>query len=129
MTGVIDLLQKEKEVARKSTAAIKSSLRNAIESTTKSRTETARRSASSRAVFKNDRLQRVTIQAPHYIFKQNFGFEGTKKNNVNMRLKATGVIDIALENTNAMDYMATAISLIRSEQVESLIRFRRNGGQ
>lgn len=122
-----ELKEKEKAVAQKATKAVRSALRNAISKTTERQTGTAENTVSSKAIFKKERLQRITISAQHYIFKQHFGFEGSKKNGVNMRLKATNVLNIALDNTNALEYLADSISDIRSEQVISQFIFRQNG--
>ena len=122
MAGTIDRYQEEKRIGKATSASVKSALKSKIKETTKSKTGTAERTASSRAVFKNQRLQRITLQAPHYIFKQHFGFEGTKKNGVNMRLAKTNVINKVLDGTNILENLADALSNLRSEEVESLIR-------
>jgi len=126
MSGNIDLLSKEKAVAQKATKALRSNLRSAISQTTNKRTGLASK-AGSRAVFKFGRLQRVTLKAPHYIFKQHYGFEGKKSNGVNMRLKATDVLNKALASSNVLDTLADGIADIRSEQVLATINFSKNG--
>ena len=127
MAGAIDILSLEKELASKSTNAIKSSLKSIIRSTTHSRTGNALRVASAGSRFKNDRLQRITIKAPHYIFKQNYGFEGTKSNGINMRLQQTSVIEKALDQSNVLETLADTLSEIRLSQVAAIIQFNRNG--
>jgi hypothetical protein len=127
MPSFIDLYLLEKDLASRSTSNLKNALKSSISSTTISRTGLALRTAGSRSVFKEERLQRITIRAPHYIFKNNFGFEGTKKNGVVMRLKATGVINMALEKSNVLDTLADGISEIRLSQVTSKINFSKDG--
>lgn len=124
MAGFVDGYQEEKRIGKAASLAVKSAIKSAIRDTTKSQTGNALRNASSRAVYKNQRLQRITIQAPHYIFKQNFGFEGKKSNGVNMRLKATDVITNVLERTNIIEGLASQIANLRAEEVESIIRLR-----
>lgn len=127
MAGAIDILSLEKELASKSANSIKSALKSVISSTTHSRTGNALRVASAGSKFKNDRLQRITIKAPHYIFKQNYGFEGKKSNGINMRLNQTSVIEKALNDSNAFQMLADGLSEIRLSQVAALINFGKNG--
>lgn len=127
MPSFVDLYFLEKDLANKATSSLKNALISSISSTTISRTGLALRTAGSRSVFKEERLQRITIRAPHYIFKNNFGFEGTKKNGVVMRLKATGVINMALEKSNVLETLADGISEIRLSQVTSKINFKKDG--
>lgn len=123
--SAIDLYNLEKQAAGNATRSIRSGIRNAISKTTYKRTGDALNLAGSRAVFKDNRLQRVTIKAPHYIFKQHYGFEGKKKNGIMMRLRSTGVINIALDQTNVLETLANQIGNIRASQVESAINFER----
>ena len=127
MPSFVDLYFLEKDLANKTTSSLKNALKSSISSTTISRTGLALRTTGSRSVFKEERLQRITIRSPHYIFKQNFGFEGTKKNGVIMRLKATGVINMALEKSNVLETLADGISEIRLSQVTSIINFKKDG--
>lgn len=124
MIGAVDLYQLEKNLAGKTTLALRNAIRLAIGQTTTSRTGEAQKQAGSRAVFKDNRLQRVTIRAPHYIFKQQYGFEGVKSNGVNMRLNATSVINKALDESNIMETLADEISEIRLTEVTSKINFK-----
>lgn len=124
MAGSIDLLAQEKAVAKKATNAIRNAFRNAVKQTTTTGTGTAIKLTGSRAVFKDQRLQRVTLKAPHYIFKQHHGFEGSKKNGVNMRLKATNVLNAALSNNSVLETLVNDIADIRGSQVLSKINFQ-----
>jgi hypothetical protein len=123
MPSFVDMYLLEKQVGTNATKLLRQSLKSAIQRTTKSRTGLALKSATSRAVYKNERLQRITLKAPSYIFKQNYGFEGTKKNGVKMRLKATDVLSQALNSSNVLDKLADSISEIRAEQVIAAIKF------
>jgi len=126
MSGSFDLLSKEKVIAKKATKALRYNLRSAINQTTNKQTGLASK-AGSRAVFKYGRLQRVTLKAPHYIFKQHYGFEGQKSNGVNMRLRATDVLNKAIASGNVLENLADGIANIRSEQVLATINFNKNG--
>jgi hypothetical protein len=124
MIGAVDLYQLEKQLAGRTTASLRNSTRSAIQQTTSSRTGEAIKQAGSRDVFKENRLQRITIRAPHYIFKQQYGFEGVKSNGVNMRLKATSVIEQALNTSNILEKLADEISEIRLSEVTAKINFQ-----
>lgn len=72
--------------------------------------------------FNKQQLTRIAIKAPKYVFIQNYGFEGVKKNGVNMSLQPTNVIVGAIQHSNIVDYLADAISEVRADEV--LIQFR-----
>lgn len=127
MAGAIDIKTLEKELASKTTSALKSALKSAIAQTTNAKSGLAQKQATSGAVFKFDRLQRITIKAPHYIFKQNYGFEGTKSNGITMRLKATEVVEQAINTGAILENLADGISEIRLSQVAAIINFGKNG--
>lgn len=128
----------EKKLAGQSVTALRSAIRYAIDRTTSDariitvngnsylyrNTGEALKQAGSRAVFKDQRLQRLTLRAPHYIFKQHYGFEGTKKNGVNMRLRATGVLNVAMERAKVLETIADGISEIRLDEVTARINFK-----
>jgi len=127
MSSAIDLYNLEKAVAKEATSSLRKAFQTAINRTTTRRTGEAAKSANSRAVFKSDRLQRVTLKAPHYIFKQHYGFEGTKSNGVNMRLRATDVLTIAVEKSGVLNTLADKIADIRGSQIITAINFSKNG--
>ena len=127
MAGIMDIYMLERELASKTTSTVKRDLKSAISATSHAKTGEALKKASSRSVFKHDRLQRIAIKAPYYIFMQNYGFEGSKSNGVNMRLKETSVIAKALDTSNILNTLADGISEIRLSQVSTLINFSKNG--
>jgi len=124
MSSAIDRYNQEKKLAGITTRALRSGLRNAIDRTTNRKTGTAVNEAGSRAVFKDQRLQRVTLRAPHYIFKQHYGFEGNKKNGIMMRLKPTDVLTKAIEQANVLETLADGIAEIRMDEVTARINFK-----
>lgn len=121
--SAVDRYNQEKRLAQTSVKAIRAGLKYAIDRTTYKKSGTAIQTANSRSVFKNERLQRITLKAPHYIFKQHYGFEGKKSNGINMRLRATNVLNIALENANVLENLATGIGEIRADEVTARINF------
>ncbi|MES2813237.1 MAG: hypothetical protein V4670_12255 [Bacteroidota bacterium] len=126
MAGEIDSLLLEKNIGKEANTALRNALRSAINTTSEKRTGDAFKLANSKSKFKDRRLQRITAEAPDYIFKQHYGFEGSKKNGVNMRLKATDVFNKALESSNVLETLATAISNVRADQVIAAINFSKN---
>lgn len=122
--SAVDLYNLERTAGANAAKSLRTSLRAAIAETVNLSDDGEAKKATSRAVYKDDRLQRITIQAPHYIFKQHFGFEGRKKNGVNMRLKSTDVISMALEKSNVMETLATDLGNIRVDQIALKINFK-----
>ena len=128
MTGRVDLYMLEKQVGKKAADKLKVAFKTAIaNSVTISDTGEAKK-ATVTTKYKNERLDRLSFVAPHYIFKQNFGFEGDKKNVVNMRLTATDVLNKALNTSNVLEELADDLTNIRAEEVLTAINFTRNGG-
>lgn len=119
-----DLYSLEKQAASNATKKLGPALKFAIDRTTYQKTGNAKKLAGSRAVFKDSRLQRITLRAPAYIFKQHYGFEGTKKNGINMRLKATGVLNVAVDRSNVVNELVNEISEARLSLVTSKINFQ-----
>lgn len=68
-------------------------------------------------------LDRITISSPHYSFKLNYGFEGTKSNGISMSLKPTNHLYSAIEKTSILNKLATEISEIRANEVLAQINF------
>jgi len=125
MAGVIDTLQQEKEITAIAVKKLRSAVREQISKTSEIKTGQAVRIGGAGSRFKNGRLQRITMSAPHYIFKQHYGFEGRKSNSVNQRLKATDVFSKAIDSSNILENLADDISELRMEQVIALTQFNR----
>lgn len=117
----------EKKAAQKAAKSIASGLKSAIAQTTNPRTYFAQKSSTAAPKYKENRLTRISMRAPQYIFKQHYGFEGTKKNGVNMRLRGTDVINIALQKANALETLADELTEIRAEEVFTKLNFNTNG--
>lgn len=113
----------EKKLAAASVQKLRRNLRSAIAQTTSNTFSGQAKKTTARSKFRAGRLDRLTIVSPHYIFKQHYGFEGTKKNGVTMRLKATNVLNVALDKSNLLEDLATGIANIRSEEVITKINF------
>lgn len=67
------------------------------------------------------------MQAPDYVFKNNYGFEGKKSNGVNQRLKATDLINQALDDSKVLDSLADNIATLRGDRVALAISFIKYG--
>ncbi len=135
MVSAVDRYNLEKKLAGTATRSLRTGMRYAIDRTTNDarviggkyiyrNSGLALKDAGSRAVFKDQRLQRLTLRAPHYIFKQHFGFEGNKKNGIMMRLRATDVLNKALEQANVLETLADGIAEIRMDEVTARINFK-----
>ena len=75
--------------------------------------------------FKNELLERITIFTPYYIYPiLHIGFEGTKKNGVNARLKAQHFITDALENGKLVEDLANIVGQNRAESIVAKINFK-----
>lgn len=125
MAGKIDIAQKEKEIASVAVNKLRIAVRQQIGNTSTKRTGEALKIGNAGSRFKFGRLQRITMKAPYYIFMQNYGFEGSKKNGVNQRLKATDVLTKAIESSNILENLADDISELRLDQVAALIQFKK----
>lgn len=63
------------------------------------------------------------LSGPKHLFLQNYGFEGVKSNGINMRLKATDIVENALASTNVIEFLANEISKTRAEEI--VLQFRK----
>jgi hypothetical protein len=127
MASTVDLYALEQAAGRKAAAAIRYQFKIGVKRTTKNPSANTLSATGSRAVFKDKRLQRVTMRAPHYIFKQHYGFEGVKSNGINMRLKNTSVLTYSLQNSRALETLVDTIADIRASQVIARINFIKYG--
>lgn len=136
--SAIERFNLEKKAANQAARAIAAGLRSAVAQTTVDarivkdkylyrNSGFAAKSTGASAKYKDQRLSRIAMRAPHYIFKQHYGFEGTKKNGVNMRLRGTDVINIGLQKANALETLADALTDIRAEEVFTKLNFNTNG--
>ncbi|WP_417365576.1 hypothetical protein [Flavobacterium beibuense] len=125
MASAVDLYLLEKSIGNNAAKQLRNAFRKAIRSTVNVKGESKKATVNAR--YKAKRLDRLTFSAPHYIFKLNYGFEGTKKNGVNMRLKATNVLNIALEDSGILEALANDISELRAEEIITALNFIRSG--
>jgi len=123
MAGNIDFIMLERQIGQEAVlkirAGFKSAIRNAVN------VEGASKKASVVSKYKDGRLDRLTFIAPDYIYKQNFGFEGDKSNGVRMRLKATQVIQKALQDSNALNDLAEKLADLRGTEILTKINFEK----
>lgn len=125
MASAVDIYMLEKKIGKEAADKLRDAFKQAIRDTINAKGPSL--DATVTAKYKSERLDRLTFSAPHYIFKQHYGFEGTKKNGVNMRLAATNVLNIALAKSGVLDSLADNISNLRAEQVVTGINFIRRG--
>ena len=123
MAGNIDFIMLERKIGQEAVlkirAGFKAALRNAV------KVEGASKKATVVSKYKEGRLDRLTFIAPDYIYKQNFGFEGKKSNGVNMRLKATHVVQEAIQNSGALNELAEKLADLRGTEILTQINFEK----
>lgn len=112
----------EKRIGKTAAKKLTSEMRTVIRLSTEKRTGDAELT-DVRAKYKNERLQRLVIQAPHYVFKLHYGFEGTKKNGVYQMYKPYLFFNLALNRSKVLDTLADEISALRMEKVISQFKF------
>lgn len=127
MTGRVDLYMLEKKAGKEAADILKAAFKREIKTAVKVTDDGQAKKATVTAKYKRERLDRLTFNAPDYIFKQNFGFEGSKKNGVTMRLKATDVLGKAIDGSQVLETLADTITDLRAEEVITAINFRQNG--
>ncbi len=67
--------------------------------------------------FNKGQLVRLSVSGPKHLYVQHYGFEGVKKNGINMRLKETNVVNSAIESSNVVEFLAQAIGEARADEV------------
>jgi hypothetical protein len=114
----------EKDIGTEFQWRVKRNLISSIKSKTKESTGLALKS-NAKAFYKNGLLDKITLYTPYYIYPiLDFGFEGTKINGINMRLKAGRFLSDALENGKVIRDLADVIGQSRANDV----LFRTNFG-
>lgn len=130
MAGEIDIFLQEKQIGSEFSKRLSRNLKASIRSKiTPSETSRALRSRV-KPVYKYGLLDRLTIFTPYYIYPiLHIGFEGTKKNGVNQRLKAREFLVDAIENGRFVEDLADVVGANRAEAIMSKIDFKllRNG--
>lgn len=129
MPEILDTLIQEKQLAKKETQRLRRAFKKSIKQSVNVTSSGEAKKATVRSRFKRGRLDRLIFVAPDYIFKQHYGFEGTKKNGVAMRLKSTNVLNKAIDGSNVLETLADGIADIRAEQVMFQINFNNTNGR
>ena len=123
MAGQIDLFMLEKQAGTQFANRIKRNLLSSIRSKTQKGSGLASKSTV-KPIYKNDLLERITIFTPYYIYPiLHVGFEGTKSNGINARLKAREFIIDAIENGKIVEELADMIGNQRAEVIVNRINF------
>ena len=68
MAGILDTLQAEKKLASQETRKLRRAFKSAINRSVNVSSAGPTKKATVRSKFKNNRLDRLTFVAPHYIF-------------------------------------------------------------
>lgn len=129
MAGEIDNFLQEKQIGSEFSKRLSRNLKVSIRSKIEKETGRALRSRV-KPVYKSGLLERLTIFTPYYIYPiLHIGFEGTKKNGVNQRLKAREFLVDAIENGRFVEDLADVVGANRAEAIMSKIDFKllRNG--
>lgn len=99
----------EKDIGTEFAWRMKRNLLASIKSKTNKGTGLALKSTS-KAFYEDGLLDRITLFTPYYIYPiLDYGFEGTKINGVNMRLKAGRFLSDAYENGKVVRDLADLI--------------------
>jgi hypothetical protein len=123
MAGQVDLFMLEKQAGTQFANRIKRNLLSSIRSKTKKGEGLALKSTV-KPFYKNNLLERITIFTPYYIYPiLHVGFEGTKSNGINARLKARDFIIDAVERGKAVEELADIIGNQRAEVIVNRINF------
>lgn len=123
MAGQLDLFMLEKQAGTQFANRIKRNLLSSIRSKTKKGEGLALKS-SVKPLYKNNLLERITIFTPYYIYPiLHIGFEGTKSNGINARLKARDFIIDAVERGKVVEDLADIIGNQRAEVIINRINF------
>jgi hypothetical protein len=123
MAGQVDLFMLEKQAGTQFANRIKRNLLSSIRSKTEKGSGLASKSTV-KPFYKSELLERITIFTPYYIYPiLHVGFEGTKSNGVNARLKAREFIVDAVEQGKAVEDLADIIGNQRAEVIINRINF------
>jgi hypothetical protein len=123
MASQLDLFMLEKQAGTQFANRIKRNLLSSIRSKTKKGEGLALKSTV-KPFYKNNLLERITIFTPYYIYPiLHVGFEGTKSNGINARLKARDFIIDAVERGKAVEELADIIGNQRAEVIVNRINF------
>jgi len=125
MAGMADILAQEKVIGNRAATVLRRSFKNALKATTNVTGESTK--ATVRSKYRHGRLDRLTFVAPYYQFMQHNGFEGSKKNGISMRLNPTNVLNIAIQESNVLEVLATELAGNRADEV--ILNMHFNGQQ
>jgi hypothetical protein len=126
MAGAVDAYfaaKTEKDIGTELQWRLKRNLVASIKSKTKEGTGLALKS-DVKAFYKDGLLDKITLYTPYYIYPiLDYGFEGTKINGINMRLKAGRFLSDALENGKVIRDLADLIGKQRANDIMFRVAF------
>lgn len=118
MAGEIDILILEKQIGKEFSGKIKKNLLASIRTNVSSRSGLALKSKTRANYSKDGYLHSLTMTLPYYIFPiLNFGYEGSKSQSLNYRVKARNFISEALEGGRLVEDLASKIGNNRASAV------------
>lgn len=116
-----NLTELEKKAGQKASRTLRRDFKSVLKASIVSRTGEMIRKAGTGVRMKYDALDSIVIRATPATFIQHYGFEGTKKNGVFMRLKSYGHFDHLFDKTNSLETLASEVAELRGEEVETNI--------
>ena len=115
--------QQEKSAGHRASSTIRRELRGILSRLNLKQSSQLLRRISVKPKMRFDALDRLSITAPDYIFKQHYGFEGIKKNGVAMSMRPYDHFGKLFTQTKALDTLADTIAELRAERITSKITF------
>lgn len=124
MPGEIDIFLAEKNIGKEFSTRAKKNLLNSIRRKLKKGKTGNALKTSVRPVYKNGMLYSLVITTPYYVYPiLHMGFEGTKSNGVNQRLRAMNILTDAVENGRLVEDLANQIGELRASQIATRVSF------
>ena len=124
MASDIDLFLAEKKVGTDFANRVKRNLLNSIKQNVKKGATGMALKSNAKPFYQNGLLWRITLFTPYYIYPiLHVGFEGTKKNGINYRVKARQFLSDAVENGKMVEDLADIIGNQRATAIINRVTF------
>lgn len=124
MASEIDIFLAEKKAGTDFSNRIKRNLLTSIKQNVKKGATGMALKSTARPFYKNGLLDKITLYTPYYIYPiLHLGFEGTKKNGINYRVKARQFLSDAVENGKVVEDLATVIGDQRATAIMNRVAF------
>lgn len=124
MASEIDIFLAEKKVGTDFANRIKRNLLTSIKQNVKKGATGMALKSTAKPFYKNGLLDKITLYTPYYIYPiLHYGFEGSKKNGINFRVKARQFLSDAVENGKLVEDLATIIGDQRATAIMNRVAF------